>query len=109
VETSTSRHADRQQAESLKERFSGISRPEGAWSREIIQRRRVFVAELALHLALAPGKMASDHVLSIPRSDSKGDNVLVNVVPSGKASLDLKLVATEGTSPYITKSSRATK
>lgn len=53
--------------------------------------------------------MASEHVLSIPRSDSEGDNVLLNVVPSGKAPLDLKLVATEGTSPYIIKSSRATE
>ncbi|MCJ1244309.1 hypothetical protein MMC30_001507 [Trapelia coarctata] len=46
--------------------------------------------------------MASDHVLSIPRSDSGGENVLVNVVPNGKAALDVKLVATEGESPYIT-------
>ena len=52
--------------------------------------------------------MAPDHVLSIHRGDSDGDNVLVNVVPNGNAALDLKLVATEGTSPYITTSSRPT-
>jgi len=50
--------------------------------------------------------MASDHVLSIPRSDSEGDNVLVDVVSYGKAALDVKLVATEGESPYINTSSR---
>lgn len=46
--------------------------------------------------------MASDHVLRIPRSDNEGDFVLVNITSSvGPSALDLKLLATEGESPYI--------
>lgn len=46
--------------------------------------------------------MASYHVLRIPRSDDEGDFVLVNVTPSADPSaLDLRLLATEGESPYI--------
>ena len=45
--------------------------------------------------------MASDHVLRIPRSDNDGDFVLVNVTSSaGPSELDLRLLATEGESPY---------
>ena len=48
--------------------------------------------------------MPSNCVLRIPRSDVDGDFVLVNVVSNGSAVLDLKLVATEGTSPFMTTS-----
>ena len=40
-------------------------------------------------------------VLRIPRSDDPQGFVLVNVTPSGKASLDLQLIATEGENPYV--------
>ncbi|KAL1967238.1 hypothetical protein VTN77DRAFT_3284 [Rasamsonia byssochlamydoides] len=40
-------------------------------------------------------------VLRIPRSDDPTTFVLVHVSRSGKAALDLKLVATEGESPYV--------
>lgn len=40
-------------------------------------------------------------VLRIPRSDDPTTFVLVHVSRSGKAPLDLKLVATEGESPYV--------
>ena len=46
--------------------------------------------------------MASDHVLRISRSDNEGEYVLVNVTSSaGSPALDLRLLATEGESPYI--------
>lgn len=48
--------------------------------------------------------MASEHILRVPRSDSEGDFVLVNVAANGSSPLDLKLLATEGESPYITTS-----
>ncbi len=48
--------------------------------------------------------MASEHVLRLPRSDSVGDYVLVNVTSNGSSPLDLKLLATEGESPYIAES-----
>ena len=48
--------------------------------------------------------MPTNCVLQIPRSDSDRDVVLVNVVSNGPAVLDLKLVATEGTSPFTTTS-----
>ncbi len=48
--------------------------------------------------------MASEHVLQIPRSDSEGNFVLVNVASNGSSPLDLNLLATEGESPYVTRS-----
>lgn len=48
--------------------------------------------------------MVAEHIFRVPRSDSEGDFVLVNVTPNGKSDLDLQLLATEGESPYITKS-----
>lgn len=48
--------------------------------------------------------MATEHILRVPRSDSEGDFVLVNVSSNGKSPLDLKLLATEGESPYVTTS-----
>ena len=42
-------------------------------------------------------------VLKLPLSEkiANQDHVLVSVTPSGKEALDLKLEATEGTSPYV--------
>ena len=48
--------------------------------------------------------MASEHILRIPRSDSQGDFVLVSTSSNGSSPLDLKLLATEGDSPYVTTS-----
>lgn len=48
--------------------------------------------------------MASEKILRIDRNDSEGGHVLVNVAPNGASPLDLKLLATEGESPYILKS-----
>lgn len=48
--------------------------------------------------------MTTEYILRVPRSDSEGDFVLVNVTSNGKSALDLKLLATEGESPYITTS-----
>ena len=48
--------------------------------------------------------MAVEHILRIPRSDSEGDFVLVNVSSNGPGPLDLKLLATEGESPYVAES-----
>ncbi|KAL8728766.1 MAG: hypothetical protein Q9181_005230 [Wetmoreana brouardii] len=45
--------------------------------------------------------MASDHVLRIPRTDSPGDYILLNTSSNGASPLDLKLLATEGTQPYL--------
>lgn len=45
--------------------------------------------------------MASEQILRIARSDSEGDYILVNVASNGASALDLKLLATEGESPYI--------
>ncbi|KAI4138673.1 MAG: hypothetical protein LQ341_004560 [Variospora aurantia] len=45
--------------------------------------------------------MASDHVLRIPRTDSPGEYVLLNTSSCGSSPLDLKLLATEGTEPYV--------
>ena len=47
--------------------------------------------------------MAARHVLKIPRSDEKGSFIIVQVSPDGPVSrpLNLKLVATEGSSPYV--------
>jgi hypothetical protein len=45
--------------------------------------------------------MASEHVLSIPRSDSPGARVILHVSATGPGPLDLRLVATEGASPYV--------
>lgn len=47
--------------------------------------------------------MASEKILRIARSDSEGDYVLVNVSSNGASPVDLKLLATEGESPYILK------
>ena len=46
----------------------------------------------------------SEYTLRIPRSDSEGDYIILNVTPNGPFPLDLKLVATEGDAPYITTS-----
>ncbi|MDI1487828.1 MAG: hypothetical protein OHK93_007101 [Ramalina farinacea] len=46
--------------------------------------------------------MAAAQVLRVPRIDSEGDFVLVNVSSNGSKPLDLKIEATEGESPYIT-------
>lgn len=48
--------------------------------------------------------MASEHVLRVPRSDNEGEFVVVNVSSNGNSPLDLKLLATEGESPYVTTS-----
>jgi len=48
--------------------------------------------------------MAPEHILRLPRSDSEGDYVLVNIMSNGASPLDLRLLATEGESPYITES-----
>ncbi|KAG9802791.1 hypothetical protein KCU98_g23162, partial [Aureobasidium melanogenum] len=40
--------------------------------------------------------------LRLPRTDVANDFVLVNVEPSGSDPLDLKLVATDGQSPFVT-------
>ncbi|KAL9018624.1 MAG: hypothetical protein Q9185_004086 [Variospora sp. 1 TL-2023] len=45
--------------------------------------------------------MASEHVLRIPRTDSLGEYVLLNTSSCGSSPLDLKLLATEGTEPYV--------
>lgn len=45
--------------------------------------------------------MSEENVLRIPRSDSPGDYVLVNVVSQRSTPLDLKLIATEGEAPYV--------
>ena len=46
----------------------------------------------------------AEHILRIPRSDSEGDYVVLNVTSNGPSPLDLRLVATEGDAPYITTS-----
>ena len=46
--------------------------------------------------------MAAEYVLRISRSDNEGEYVLVNVTsPAGSSTPDLKLLATEGESPYV--------
>ncbi|KAL8921106.1 MAG: hypothetical protein Q9208_005859 [Pyrenodesmia sp. 3 TL-2023] len=45
--------------------------------------------------------MTSEHVLRIPRTDSPGDYILLNTTPSGSSPLDLQLLATEGSEPYV--------
>lgn len=50
----------------------------------------------------------SEHILRIPRSDSEGDYIILNVTSNGPEPLDLKLVATEGDAPYITTSAAIT-
>ena len=47
--------------------------------------------------------MATEHILYLPRSDNSEECVLVSVSSGGSSSLDLKLLATEGESPYIAK------
>ncbi|MCJ1466645.1 hypothetical protein MMC07_005265 [Pseudocyphellaria aurata] len=55
--------------------------------------------------------MLSEQILRIPRDDQEGGYVLVNVASGGPAFLDLKLLATEGESPYYAnlKQSRVQK
>lgn len=51
---------------------------------------------------MAPEQM---HILRVPLSDSSEDaHVLINVTSTGPSPLDLKLLATEGTAPYIATS-----
>ncbi|KAL8693086.1 MAG: hypothetical protein Q9218_002010 [Villophora microphyllina] len=45
--------------------------------------------------------MASDNVLRIPRGDNPGDYILLNTSSNGSLPLDLKLLATEGSQPYL--------
>lgn len=45
--------------------------------------------------------MASEHVLRLPRTDSPGDYILLNTSSHGSNPLDLRLLATEGTEPYV--------
>lgn len=45
--------------------------------------------------------MAPEHVLRIQRTDSPGDCILLNTSSTGSSPLDLKLLATEGTEPYV--------
>ena len=45
--------------------------------------------------------MVDETILRIPRSDSAGDFVLVNVSKSGSSGLNLKLAGTEGENPYV--------
>ncbi|KAL8871289.1 MAG: hypothetical protein Q9174_002845 [Haloplaca sp. 1 TL-2023] len=45
--------------------------------------------------------MASEHLLRIVRSDSPGDHILLHTSSAGSSPLDLKLLATEGTQPYL--------
>ena len=48
--------------------------------------------------------MATEHILHLPRSDSREEYVLVNVSSGGPSPLDLQLLATEGECPYIATS-----
>lgn len=43
----------------------------------------------------------NEWVVRIPRSDNANEFVLVHISSSGKAALDLKLIATEGENPYV--------
>lgn len=45
--------------------------------------------------------MAPEHVLRIPRTDSPGDFILLNTTSNGSSPLDLQLLATEGSEPYV--------
>ncbi|KAL8950674.1 MAG: hypothetical protein Q9222_003311 [Ikaeria aurantiellina] len=45
--------------------------------------------------------MAAEHVFSIPRTDNPGDHVLLNASSNGPSPLDLQLLATEGSEPYV--------
>lgn len=51
-------------------------------------------------LYLRPLVMSLDQILRIPRDDQEGDYVLLSVASGGPSVLDLKLLATEGESPY---------
>ena len=46
--------------------------------------------------------MGPEHILRIPRSDSEGEYVVVSVTTNGSSPLDLRVVGTEGESPYVT-------
>ena len=48
--------------------------------------------------------MSSEQILRISRDDNEGGYVLVNVTSGGPSALDLKLLATEGESPYYLNS-----
>lgn len=48
--------------------------------------------------------MSSEQILRFSRDDQEGGYVLVNVTSEGPSALDLKLLATEGESPYYLKS-----
>jgi hypothetical protein len=45
--------------------------------------------------------MGETHILRVSRVDNDGDYVLVQVTPNGRKELDLKLVATDGLSPFV--------
>jgi len=42
-----------------------------------------------------------EHILSIPQNDRERNQVIVNVLSNGSSPLDLRLLATEGDSPYV--------
>lgn len=46
--------------------------------------------------------MGAEHLLKVPRSDSD-EYVLVNVKKDGSKTLDLKLVATDGSDVYVSE------
>lgn len=49
--------------------------------------------------------MSHEIILKIPRNDLEGnEHVLVNISNHGANPLDLKLLATDGSSPYVTSS-----
>ena len=47
---------------------------------------------------------SSERVIQIPRSDKSKQHVILNVRTNGKGDLDVRLLATEGESPYIGES-----
>lgn len=51
--------------------------------------------------------MVETHILRVRRVDDDGDYVLVQVTPNGRKDLDLKLLATDGLSPFVAESKYA--
>lgn len=45
--------------------------------------------------------MGETHILRVPRVDDDGGYVLIQVTPNGRKDLDLKLLATDGLSPFV--------
>ena len=65
----------------------------------LLSRSKSFILRFIYHHLLS--LMATEHILYLPRSDNTEEYVLVSVSSGGSSSLDLKLLATEGESPYI--------